>query len=238
MKNESAQPFSKDKQKSTDDAALVGQVSGPRAEAEMRELVGDTKSQTTPVTGIELSDAEQSATCEAEKNLSEKQRGEYILWAEAHKRTKEWVDDTFEFVSDGSVIAEDALDFFGERIKFFPKGLVESRMYVDLADNRIDSLKDFNLPPTVMGFLGLAGNQLTTLEGMPTEVVGAVFLEDNQLDSLDGLPKKITGSLDLRNNPATSIPAGLDIGGPVVLTSRQDGLAADASLKGYDVVIK
>ncbi len=237
MPQESVQPFSKDKQRSPDDATLVGQVSGPQAEADMRELLGQAEpsgpEQAMSEAELGLSGNEQSAATEAEKTTAEVRRDEYIIWAKAINKDKDWVDETFIFEKDGRVSVPGDLTLKESGITELPSSIYMIGGNFYAYHNGIVSL-DCNLE-TVSGDIILGKNKLNSLKGLPEKMNGILSIEENPLDSLDDLPKFIGKDLWLVNIPATSIPAGLDIGGMVFISEKQKELIADAREKGYKV---
>ena len=106
-----------------------------------------------------------------------------------------------------------------------------------LSDDEISSL--IGLPEKVMGNLVLDTNKLENLDGISKEISGKLELDDNnQLTSLEALKGvKIGEDLWLRGIPATTIPAGIEIGGDICLDASQTDLIADAKRKGYRVKI-
>jgi len=106
-----------------------------------------------------------------------------------------------------------------------------------LSHNTIRSL--IGLPDKVMGDLSLFNNQLENLDGISREISGDLSLTgNNQLTSLEALRGvKIGRDLWLRNIPATTIPAGIEIGGDIYIHKYQTDLIADAKRKGYRVEI-
>ena len=106
-----------------------------------------------------------------------------------------------------------------------------------LSDNKILSL--LGLPEKVMGDLYLTHNQLENLDGISKEISGKLELDDNnQLTSLEALKGvEIGRNLWLCDIPATTIPAGIEIGGEIFIREYQTDLIADAERKGYQVRI-
>jgi len=106
-----------------------------------------------------------------------------------------------------------------------------------LQNNKISSLA--GLPKKLMGDLSLFNNQLENLNGISKEISGYLNLAgNNQLTSLEALKgTKIDGFLVLFNIPATTIPAGIEIGGCVYISASQTDLIVDAQAKGYRIKI-
>ncbi len=216
MPQETAQPFDKTP-RSTDDPALVEQVLGTEQADDMRSLVDERAGAQEPGGDLDLAVGEQAGVAaETEKTLVDIRRDQYFKWA-ARKiyKGRDWVDETFTFNSDGTVVAEGNLDFAEKNIDSLPLNLVE-----------------------VSGSLDLFNNNVTSLEGMPDTVSGYFALNNNPVTSLDGMPTNIGENVYLKNIPATSIPAGLNIGGSIYLSHKQKELIADCGAKGYKVQIR
>jgi hypothetical protein len=108
---------------------------------------------------------------------------------------------------------------------------------INLEYNRISSL--IGLPNKVMGNFYLSHNQLENLDGISREIFGNLNLAENdKLTSLEALrDTKIRNNLELLNILATEIPAGIEIGGFVIIRRFQTELIVDAQAKGYRVRI-
>ena len=104
-----------------------------------------------------------------------------------------------------------------------------------LQNNKISSLA--GLPKKLMGDLSLFNNQLENLNGISKEISGYLNLAgNNQLTSLEALKGvKIGGNLWLCDIPATTIPAGIEIGGDIYIREYQTTLSIDVKRKGYQV---
>jgi len=256
MKNEIIQPFAEQPSRHPDDSELVEKVLGTEQADEMRALVDEKtpSHQTSEDMGqLELNKDEDAATTEAEESFAEVRRNEYITWATAFGNEK-WVDETFIFNTDGTVVTEGDVDLCDLEIDSLPPKLTEVNGDLDLRHNQITSLESlpstvsgdiylsFNqiislegLPSTVDGYLGLGNNQIISLEGLPNTVGGDLYLNKNPITSLENLPITIGENLDLCDIPATSIPEGLSIGGIIRLSLRQTELIADCRAKGYNI---
>ena len=107
----------------------------------------------------------------------------------------------------------------------------------NVRNNHLTSL--VGLPRKVNLDLILDENLIVNLEGISKEVSGSLFLNDNgELISLEALKGvKIGGDLWLIDVPATEIPAGIEIGGNILINSSHADLIADAKKKGYQVKI-
>lgn len=146
---------------------------------------------------------------------------------------EDWMDGTFRFKPDGSVETVGNLDIPSVGVAELPQ-LARVNGYLNISNNQISRLR--GMPGTVEGFVSLSYNRLTNLDGFPQEVGGDVSLSFNPLTNLEGLRgKTIRGDLKLEDTPATSVPAGIELGGQVVVSSKQTDLAADAKAKGYRV---
>jgi len=218
MTKETKQPFTGDKQRNPADQELVAEVLGTTEAAEMEELLGQDKpseTESTPLaTEVDLSENEQRTVGEAEKTEAEKCRQEYYVWAGKIGKDDDWVDNTFTFNTDGTVIAESSVDLRNLKIDTLPPRLVE-----------------------VAGDFYLNHNQITSLENMPNTVSGDLYLNNNQIISLESLPGTIDGDLSLWKNPATSIPEELNITGKIYLNADQTELIEDCEAKEYAVIV-
>jgi len=236
MPNETSQPFDQT-QRDPRDERLVGQVLGPDAVAEMKVLVDEQTKLSRPKGKLELTEGEAVVTKKAEQEVTaEQRRQQYYNWAENIGKDEYWVDDTFTFNIDGTVIIEGDVILYNFGIDVLPPKLIEVTGYINLANNQITSLE--GMPSTIGDGLYLGNNQIISLKGLPDVVHGFLSLNENQtLTSLNGLPKKIDGNLNLVNIPATSIPEGLDITGKIYLSPSQTELIADCQAKGYEVEV-
>jgi len=257
MTNETQQPLREQPPRSTDDSKLVAEILGGEAAADMDELVGDQAEEPAVVANeIELSTKEQAATSEAEKTMAEKRCDEYIVWATGINMDRDWVDETFTFLPDGSVIAEGDIYIANHQVECFPPNLCEVGGNLDASNNRISSLE--GLPSIIGGYLDLSDNQITSLRGLPETIHGDLVLKKNKITSLDGMSHTVHKTLDLSENPitsleglpktvgwnvilinipATSIPEKLDIKQKVVVKSSQEELITDCLAKGYEYLI-
>jgi len=235
MPQETAQPLRPDQPHDPRDEKLVGQVLGAEAEAEMVEMVGRKTDQIDHTTseGLELT-ADEAVTTKAveQETTPEQRRLQYYEWAEEIHKDEAWVDGTFTFETDGSVVVNGDLYLHSAGLSRLPPGLKEVKGNCYLADNELISLK--NMPKKVGGLLDLGLNQLISLEGMPEEVGGLLDVSLNEgLTSLVGLPKSIGGRLCLEEIPATEIPAGININDTVSLDRYQTELIASCEANGY-----
>ncbi len=223
MPNESAQPFDQTK-RSPDDATLVGQVSGSQAEADMRELLGQTEPQGSEQAVLEaelgLSNTEVVSVTEEEKNIEQKRFEEYVIWAKKIGWDKDLVENNFTFNPDGTVVANCDLDLTHSKhkysVKSLPPGLIEVKGYLNLAEKGYHSLEEI---------------------GLPDRVGDTLRLSHNPIESLEGLPRYIGGDLYLGDTKAKSIPNGLEIVGNIILWKQQDDLIIDCEAKGYSIDI-
>jgi len=126
--------------------------------------------------------------------------------------------------------------------------------YFDCGYNNILSLE--GMPEEVGRGIYLSHNKIRSLIGLPNEVMGDLDLSYNQLENLDGISREISGDLSLTENnqltslealrgmkigqdlwftdiSATTIPAGIEIGGVAHIYRKQTDLIADAKRKGY-----
>ncbi len=236
MPNEHHQPLGEQPPRSTADTELVNEVLGGQTVKEMEELTGDqpktTKDQELS-TDLVLTGDEQAAAKEAEKNIEEERRQEYYDWAKDIDKDEDWIDETFTFNTDGTVIAEGNVILQRLGIKTLPSNLIEVRGHLDLYKNQLTSLENF--PQRVGRSLNLNHNPITSLKGIPNAVGESLYLNSNSdLRSLEGLSRFIGKNLDLMNTPVTSIPEGLDIG-MILLKRNQTDLIADCRAKGYSI---
>ena len=130
--------------------------------------------------------------------------------------------------------------------------------YFDCGYNNILSLE--GMPEEVGRGIYLSHNKIRSLIGLPNEVMGDLDLSYNQLENLDGISREISGDLSLTENnqltslealrgmkigqdlwftdiSATTIPAGIEIGGVTHIYRKQTDLIADAEGKVYRVII-
>jgi len=225
MPNETTSPFQPNRTRKTNDTELVAGVLGTDAAAEMEALVGGQteplEAEPTPLdTEMELSAKEQTNTTEAEKTVADLRRDEYIEWAVQHDLKREWVDETFTFNTDGTVMAEGDVVLFNRGVKTLPLKLIEVVENFDLSTNQIISLE--GLPSTVGGTLDLTSNQIISLEGLPSAVGGDLDLNNNQITSLKGLPSTVGRGLYLYDNQITSLKGLPDtVGGDINLCNNK-----------------
>ena len=141
------------------------------------------------------------------------------------------------------------------RLNGYPKKIGER---FECNHNNLSSLE--GMPEEIGGNIYLESNKISFLGGLPNEVMGNLSLYHNQLENLNGISKVISGKLELDDNnqltslealkgvkigqdlwlrgiPATTIPAGIEIGGDICLDASQTDLIADAKRKGYRVEI-
>src|SRR3989339_144250 len=130
--------------------------------------------------------------------------------------------------------------------------------YFDCSYNDLSSLQ--GMPEEVGRGIYLSHNKIRSLIGLPNEVMSDLDLSYNQLENLDGISKEIFGNLNLGVNKqltslealrgmkigqdlwftdisATTIPAGIEIGGVTHIYRKQIDLIADAEGKVYRVII-
>jgi len=178
MKTEISRPLTPDQPRSSDDPALVEQVLGAEQAGDMRELTGDRKQdQSAQPTEIETTGDEQTATHEAEKIMAEVRHDEYVEWAARHSKDEDWVDETFVFKTDGTVIAEGGVDFDELKIDTLPPKLIEVGGDLDLRSNQITSLE--GLPSTIGKDLHLFNIPATSIpEGL--KIAGDIYLGVDQ----------------------------------------------------------
>jgi len=159
------------------------------------------------------------------KESQELPRKEIIDWAERNDLGDEdWVDETFDFQSDGTVVCNGDLNLFELTEPDFPKYIVEVTGYLNLYN--LTSAEDLKLPTTIGG--GLHLNNLTSAEDLklPTTIGGGLHL--NSLTSAEHLkfPTIIGGDLDLNSlASAEHIEFPTTIGGDLnlfSLTSAED----------------
>src|SRR3989339_1632726 len=126
--------------------------------------------------------------------------------------------------------------------------------YFDCSYNDLSSLQ--GMPEEIGGNIYLESNEISSLIGLPKKLMGDLDLSYNQLENLDGISKEISGNLNLGVNKqltslealrgmkigqdlwftdisATTIPAGIEIGGVTHIYRKQTDLIADAKRKGY-----
>jgi len=220
MPDETRQPFEWEEEQSRkpDDPELVGEVLGPRARAEMEEMVDGVEDQepSLPDTDLTVLSSEQKEVVEAETDLVAVRKDQYIEWADKFGMDENWVDETFIFNPDGTVISVGDLrpsHYIGRfpDVELLPPFLVEAK-----------------------GLIHLENCDISSLDGLPQETWKLV-LGSNPIENLDDLPRKINGSLDLRDIPATSIPSGLKIAGTVYVNDDQFKLRRDIVEKGYKI---
>ena len=147
-----------------------------------------------------------------------------------------WVDKTFTFETDGTIVVSGDLHLDQMHTSALPLGIKTIRGDLSLATNDFQSLS--TIPESVGGSVDLRGNKLKTLDGKLSTVGGDLDLGSNRLTSLAGLPQIIKGNLFLQNNKVTSIPEGIGIGGSVIVEFNQKKLKEDALKKGYKVKIE
>ncbi len=253
-------PFEKERKRKTDDAKLVGELLGPEEEAEMREALGDQsiKEEIKGDDAIRLSAEEEAEKKKVEEESPERRRDEYIKWAVGIGKDEDWVDETFTFNADGTVIVEDELKLSDVDVVIFPDGLKEIKKTLSLFN--CDQVMLDTIPLKIGGNLEmpwcnitsleslpknieigesvvLTANKLENLKGLPDRINWALSLDHTDLQSLDDLPKEIGGSLMISMVSAEEIPTGLAIGEEVLINYDQTELIKDAKAKGYKVKI-
>jgi hypothetical protein len=220
-------PFDPSSKVTPNFGALAGEFLSPKDAASFMELEeqptshvarpASTQSDMGDLEGFDLESgmtADERAKSREAKELRET-RNRLIKWAaEFNIGNEEWVDKTFTFLPDGSVICEGDLWLSNRGITYFPQGIKEVRGYLDLSCNQLTKIE--NLPASVGGSLGLSCNQLTKIENLPAYVGGNLFLYAN---------------------PAKQMQAGVNISGEIWLTSVQIELIQDAQDKGYKIRI-
>jgi len=235
MPNETTQPFS-DQQppRRKDDTELVGQVLGGQAADEMEQLIGKGAKSAPPATELGLSAEEGGIITEAEKILAEVRREEYYVWAEELGKNAKWVDETFTFEHDGTVIVDGDLNLSSFiSISQMPPNLKAVMGYLSL--NHLTSAEHLTFPISIGGDFWL--NNITSVEHLtfPISIGGKLLL--NSLSSAEHLilPASIGGDLYLRGLVSGFIPEGCKIEGEIVLNKKQVKIIADAKSKGYKV---
>ena len=126
---------------------------------------------------------------------------------------KKWVNNTFEFRPDGV--------------------RVEGNLVLDYCEMN-------ELPPqlvSVGGYMTIAGNNLSSLKGMPRTVGGYLDIGSNPLETLEGLPSKIGGQFFPQKIPAKKMPTGIDISNYIYINQDQTELIDSARAGGYTVKI-
>ncbi len=255
---EQRQPFAPDKQRSPDDAILVGQVSGPQDEADMRELLGQIEpqesGQAAPEAELDLSGDETAAARKAEEEVTpEQRRQQYIEGAEEIGEGERWVDKVFVFNKNGTVIAKEDLRLSRFDI-LLPPGLIEVQGSLYLSS--IKSVEGLVLPRKIGKTLDLGG--ITSAKGLvlPEFIGMSLYLSGIKLAEglmlskhvgqdlfLDGLttlqgvtfPDAIGGNLFVRGLRDTSIPTGINLSNVIILANHQTTVGNDAEKKGYQV---
>jgi len=260
MTNETTSPFQPNRTRKTDDTKLVAEVLGPGEASEMAELVGEKVDSEPRPQGIELSADETIATKEAEQaSTPETRKKQYFKWADECFKTWDevWLSNTFIFEPDGSVRVDGNLDLSVCGLSTFPPDLSEVTDNFYFNRNQFTSLE--GMPSIIGGTITLGNNRLTSLKGLPEQINKDLYLNHNLLTSLEDMPGRIWGSLNLSNNlqltnldnfpkyvhqevylndiPATSIPAGLQIGGKIHLKKKQTELIASCEANGYTIEV-
>jgi len=200
MPNETQQPFQDGKQRSQRDEELVAGVLGATEAAEMRELVGGqaepSETESAPlVAELDLSEGEQTATTEAEKNMAERRKDEYVEWFKEFDKDEKWIDETFIFEDDGRVRVEGSLDLMETGITELPPGLYEVTGTLFLCYNSISEIPD---TLDLVGQLDLTSNQITKIKNIPDSVTKLRF-HGNQITKIENVPDSVT-LLDLSGN--------------------------------------
>ena len=243
---------------------LVERVSGSRAAADMRELLGsESGSSQSGVAGLELSEDEAVAATAAEQMATPEQvKKQFLQWAEDNGKEEVWDEDwlfgdLFKIQPDGRVIVEGTLDLSVSELESLPPFIYEVAGDFYFNNNQITSLQ--GMPERVGGTISFASCQLDSLVGLPKETNKHLFLNNNQITSLQGMPERVGGGLSLKNNPnltdlndfpkhvhggvylenvpATSIPTGLYIGGKIHIRRQQTELIASCQDAGYKLEI-
>ncbi|MBI1812622.1 hypothetical protein HY285_01490 [Candidatus Peregrinibacteria bacterium] len=91
------------------------------------------------------------------------------------------------------------------------------------------------LPHQIDGSLNLANSVVPSLQGIPAKIGKDLNLSSTGVPGLQRISREIGGNLILKDIPAPTLPAGLKIGGTVIVSSLDSPLAKDAKKKGYAV---
>ncbi|MBI3619140.1 hypothetical protein HY213_03875 [Candidatus Peregrinibacteria bacterium] len=101
---------------------------------------------------------------------------------------------------------------------------------------KVTGIKDLHaLPHQIDGSLNLANSIVPSLQGIPAKIGKDLNLSSTSVPGLQRISREIGGNLILKDIPAPTLPAGLKIGGTVIVSSLDSPLAKDAKKKGYAV---
>jgi len=177
-------PFKESRQRSGADEELVGVFLGEEEAEEMREAVGEGRGDRDETVGdISMSSEEKAraatAETEGEESIEQKRREEYIAWAIEAGFDENWVEKTFEFNFDGTVVC-----------------------LGDLYLGSFPNLPGDKLPPNLVEVKGnLILTNLTSAEHLTLPVSVGENLDLSALTSAEHLTlsASVGGSLDLRD---------------------------------------
>ena len=134
-----------------------------------------------------------------EKTAAGKSKERFVEWSKKLVAGDEkWVNETFTFLEDGSVIVKGDLNLTGASIDSLPKGLKEVKGSLYLFDcTNLESLE--NIPQKIGKDLLLANcSKLTSLKHIPKQISGSLaFLNCKGLTDLEFISKIIGGDLNI-----------------------------------------
>jgi len=210
----------------------------------MEELVGEqaepleTES-TLLETELGMSTKEQTDTSEAEKTTAELRRDEYIEWAVQHYLKREWIDETFTFNTDGTVIVEGNLDISNivGSVDHLPGGLKEVKGNYSISNQPLTSL--VGSPERVGGYVNVRScTRLQNYHGIPRVIGGDLDLSYCNIPSTDGLRGiSVGGDIIVSNFPVYKIPAGINLKGKISICKEMKKYKKDLEKKGYKVYV-
>jgi len=185
MPNTSEQPFADQTPRDPRDEKLVGQVLGPDAAADMRELVDQSSEKTEePLQTMDFSEEEETDFKEAENeicNADQRRKQYYELFSSLGE---DWVDGAFIFEDDGRVRVDGNLRLGGEGISELPPGLYEVSGELHLNDNEFTKIPEI---PAKVTSLFLGQNRIKKIENLPGNLFG-LYMDNNQVERIENLP--------------------------------------------------
>ncbi len=242
MNKETQQPFHDGEPRSSADHELVGAVLGSAEEQAMRQMLdeqdGVDVGQPAP-TEIQVTGQEAVAATEAEVDLSEKRRAEYLDWADEFEIDKDWILDSFTFLPDGLVIVEGNFDISNVKgdVTYLPEGLKEVKGNFSVSSQYLTSLN--GSPERVGGHVSVSScGRLDNYHGIPKDIGGDLVVSHINIPTTDGLEGvSVGGNLIALNFPIYKIPTGINLKGKIIIDGSIVKYKKDLEDKGYRVKV-